>query len=119
MKTEQGNNMTAQIDAFMNLLGAHGIKGKIWQRKRIYLQKFGKDITAYITFDDPESFAVPEGLFSGCALKVFTDAGEGKWAYNRRQDVMQEIGAALHRAGITSFAPPENARDMTPCSDED
>ncbi|MHB8473735.1 MAG: hypothetical protein ACYDC8_12995 [Gammaproteobacteria bacterium] len=57
------------------------------------------------------------GIRTGCALKVYTDAGEGKWALHRRQDVMQEIGAQLHRAGITSFAPPEDARQMIPATD--
>ena len=110
--------MTAQIDAFFNQLSAHGIKGKIWKRSRIYLQGFGKDITAYIAFDEPEAdYSQDSNLFSGCALKVYTDAGDGKWAFNRRQDVMQEIGAQLHKAGITSFAPPEDARQMIPCID--
>lgn len=108
--------MTTQIQAMLAKLKEAGIGAKIWKDERIYLQGFGRDISAYITFDEPEAIEWSK-LFSGCALKVYTDAGGGKWAHNRRQDVMQEIGAALHRAGITDFAPPENPREMIPTRD--
>ncbi len=110
--------MTTQIEAMHKALRAAGINANIYKGQRVYLNGFGKDITAYITFDEPDATEWSE-LYSGCALKVFTDAGGGKWAINRRQDVMHEIGTKLHRAGITSFAPAENPRDMVPMPEDD
>jgi len=83
------------------------------------LHGYGRDITAYITFDDPSAETWLDSLFDGCALKVFTDAGSGQAASHRRQDVMHQIGTDLHRAEITTCAPPENPREIVPLPEDD
>lgn len=111
-----------QIAAMLEALTAAGIKAKIWKESRIYLNGYGRDIDAYISFDEPDSKAwdkSEDGLFTGCAVKVFTDAGMGKWAYNRRQDVMHRIGERLFRAGILPFAPDPDPRRMLPTPDDE
>lgn len=115
-------NEKTQIQAMFEALISAGFKAKIWKENRIYLNGFGRDITAYIIFDEPDSkeWNTPSGLFAGCALKVFTDAGTGKWALHRRQDVMHEIGTKLFKAGITTFGPDPDPRRMIPTvEDED
>lgn len=105
-----------QIQAMLVALNAARIRAIIQKNNRIYLKGFGRDITAYITFDFPDDtqWDTPMGLFGGCSLRVITDAGIGKQDIHRRQDVMHDIGTRLYRAGITSIMPAENPREIFP-----
>ena len=93
--------MKAQIEALSDLLKEECVfeKFSIWQGRRIYINDFGRDITAYIEFDDPnnEDF---EHLMAGTKLQVYTKAEQaGKWAINRRKQVKHEIMTALKSGG--------------------
>ena len=91
-----------QIDALTEAIKSSGISAKAWKESRIYLSGFGKDITAYITLDEPLSETF-EHLFGGCALKVFTDCNQGaNWKMNRYRQVKHSIMMTLDEAGITS-----------------
>jgi len=84
---------------------------------------FGRDITAYITFDNPTDDAWLDCLFDGCALKVCVHPhltnDSRQWALRRRQDAIHWIAVQLYRAEITTFAQPENPHDMVPVPEDD
>ena len=111
------------IKGMLRGLTKAGIKAEIWRDTRILLHGFGRDITAYITFNNPTDEAWLDCLFDGCALKVFVHphltADSRQWALRRRQDAMHQIAVELYRAEITTSAPPENPRDMVPMPQDD
>lgn len=91
-----------QIAALTQALNESGISAKSWRDSRIYLSGFGRDITAYITLDEPLSETF-EHLFGGCSLKVFTDCEQSQnWKMNRYREVKHKIMITLDEAGITT-----------------
>lgn len=110
------------IKGMLRALTKEGIKAEIWQ-DRILLHGFGRDITAYLTFKNPADETWLDNLFKGCALKVFIHppltADSGHYALHRRQEVIDQITAELHRVEITTLAPPDNPRDMVRIPEDD
>ena len=105
-----------QIEALTQAIKSTGISAKVWKDSRIYLSGFGRDITAYITLDEPLSETF-EHLFQGCALKVFTDCNQSaNWKMNRYRQVKHSIMITLDEAGITSSIGSvcENASEVMP-----
>ncbi len=101
--------MTIQIEALTEALNANGFSAKIWKGSRIYLNGYGKDISAYITLDWPDAPATDGRLFDGCALKVFSNADQtGAWKVNRAKQVKHNIMTALYDEGngITGYFEP-------------
>jgi len=109
--------MTTQIAALSASLNAAGIKGSVWREQRIYLSGHGKDIKAYIIFDDPLRDAAdctgPMGLYAGCALRVFSDANQSrKWLVNRAKQVKHNIMAEMVLLGIAPGPICEDWQDI-------
>lgn len=105
-----------QIDALAAKLTEAGIKASAWRNQRIYLNGHGKDIKAFITFDDPMTPEAectgPMGLFSGCALKVYSDAAQGQqWLVNRAKQVKHGIMESLVEAEIVPGPVCESWQD--------
>lgn len=102
--------MTLQIEALAAVLKEKGFSCSIWQNSRIYLNGYGKDISAFITFDDPteEDFQNP---YSGCCLKVFTKTEAPKsWRVNRCKQVKHKI--MLGMGYIVGSEPCERWEDV-------
>lgn len=92
-----------QLEALTAALNAAGLDAKSWKGQRIYLNGLGRDISAYITLDEPASEAEPGSLFSGCALKVFSNAEQDRqWLINRAKQVKHGLMERIHGAGITA-----------------
>ncbi len=109
--------MATQIDALTAKLNEAGIKAGAWRNQRIYLNGHGKDIKAFITLDMPESDAAEctgeMGLFSGCALKVFSEANQdAKWLANRAKQVKHRIMESLVECEIIPGPVCENWQDV-------
>lgn len=102
--------MEKQITAFSNLLTKKGVENNIWKDRRIYMAT-DRTAKAYIEFDNPESIEY-EGLFSGCALKVYSscESQTTKWNINQAKQIkhgfMQKLGSIL------SFEVCENWEDV-------
>lgn len=95
-----------QIEALTAALNASGFTAKAWKDQRIYLNGYGKDISAYITLDTPTDAAVDGRLFDGCALKVYSNAEQsGAWLVNRRKQVKHQIMVQLYDdgQGVTGY----------------
>ncbi len=100
-----------QIDALCAALTTEAVFDKVsnWRNQRIYINGFGRDIKAFITFDDPMAEDYPH-LMHGAALKVYSDADQsGAWLMNRRKQVKHEIMLGLKSSGVL---PP----DFTVCA---
>jgi len=120
------NQGVSHIQALYAALLQAGFKAKIWKDQRIYLNGFGLDISAFFIFDDPASPFNPDGelqkksgLLAYTSLKVFTDAGAGKWAINRRKEVLHAIGCELAKAGISKASPPPDYHEMIISADDE
>jgi hypothetical protein len=102
--------MTTQIEALTAALNAAALPAKAWKGKRIYLNGYGRDISAYITLDDPDREAVEGRLFDGCALKVYSncDSQSGLWRANRAKQVKHDIMTTLYGdgQGVTGYLGP-------------
>ena len=104
-----------QIDAVLEKLheNVKYAKAKIWQN-RIYLDGVaGRDITAYVSFDDPYSDNY-NSLFDGCSLKVYTSVRSQppQWCDNRRKLTMHNIAEDFFEMGILPEAPCEDWQDI-------
>jgi hypothetical protein len=94
--------MTTQIEALAAAMTAAGFKAKAWKGQRIYINGLGRDINAFVALDTPDEPA-SDNLFSGCALKVFSDAAQpGAWRINRSKQVKHDLMQQMQRAGIAS-----------------
>ena len=92
-----------------------GFDAKIWKESRIYINGEGRDIKAYITFDEPMSALGDEEtpLFFGCSLKVFSDCAQDRvWLVNRAKQVKHGLMGRLHDAGIVTTTPCERWQDV-------
>jgi hypothetical protein len=107
-----------QIEALAAALTEAGFKANIFKGQRIYLNGYGRDISAYITLDYPDDEVAQGRLFDGCALKVFSncDSQTGKWRTNRAKQIKHAIMERLYSEGdgITAYlgAPCENWEDV-------
>ena len=113
------------IESLDNFLKDHSFRSKIWKNRRIYLSgfkggKYDRDIKVYIELDEPLE-EVPEvsesspvhPLLTGCAVKVFSDADQGRqWLINRSKQCKRGVAAQLHEVGLLKDAPPEDWREM-------
>ena len=122
--------MTTQIDALANALAQHGLGAATGAQTfvagvggalgRIYLNGYGRDISAYIELDEPERDVAeledwagpgvrPEaGLYEGAALRVYSDAAQGRaWRVNRAKQVKHEIMTAIAAAMVAEGCPAE------------
>ena len=114
--------MTSQIAALSTALNQAGFKVNPYPKRerwtRLYLNNYGRDITAYITFDEPERDATEVkdtsmGLYSGCALKVFCEADQSPaWIANRRKQIKHEIMLKLVGASIVPGPICERWQDV-------
>lgn len=99
--------MTTQIEALSAAMNAAGLTTKAWKGTRIYVNGYGRDISAYITIDEPESEAVEGRLFDGCALRVYSncDSQSGAWRANRAKQVKHDIMTTLYAdgQGVTAY----------------
>jgi hypothetical protein len=85
-----------QIAALAAQLTEAGFDVKIWRDQRIYFNGYGRDIKAFVRFDDPGASADecggPLGLWSGAALDVRSDANQARaWLVNRAKQVKHSI----------------------------
>ena len=97
--------MPAQIDALCDAMKTAGMKAAKWDNRRIYINGYGRDIKAYVQFDEPwtdaDECTGPMGLWAGCALKVYSDSDQSRqWLINRAKQVKHEIMLALADAEI-------------------
>jgi hypothetical protein len=109
--------MTTQIQALCAALNDAALDAKIWRGDRIYLNGYGKDISAYITFDDaltPADECVGTmGLFQGCALKVFSNANQDRsWIISRAKQIKHGIMVAMVNASIVPGPVCSDWRDV-------
>jgi hypothetical protein len=99
-----------QIEALTAALNTAGFTAKAWKGTRIYLNGYGRDISAYITMDEPGAEAEEGRLFDGCALKVYSncDSQPGAWRANRAKQVKHDIMTSLYADGhgITAYLGP-------------
>lgn len=91
-----------QIEALAATLNQHGLKASVWRGQRIYINGLGKDIKAYIAFDEPDTPAEDfDYLYNGCCLKVWSTAEQdAKWLINRRKQVKHSLMQQIHGAGV-------------------
>ena len=101
-----------QIEKLEAKLQDEGFDAKIW-KDRIYLNGYGKDIKAFITFDAPFEVS-EEDIMAGTKVNVYTNAPnvDGKWAINRRKQVLHTIAEELYETEIIKVEPPEDWREM-------
>jgi hypothetical protein len=97
-----------QIDALTIALQEHGFTVKAYQGFRIYLNGYGRDISAYIVLDDPDEEAETGRLYDGCALKVFSNCNNqgAKWRINRAKQIKHTIMTSLYESGIVAYLGP-------------
>lgn len=94
-------NTDNQIDKLTIALNNAGLTARAWKNKRIYLNGYGRDISAYITLDEPESQAVAGRLFDGCALKVYSncESQPHQWRVNRAKQIKHGVMHTLYNEG--------------------
>ena len=104
-----------RIEKAIEVMRAAGMDARAWQKHgkdRIYLGGAGKDIKAFFDFDEGwanETVGDGDELLGGSSLKVFTNAEgvDGKWAVNRRKQVMHSFMVDLVEAGLVAEAPED------------
>ena len=106
-----------QIDAMCAKLNAEGFEAKTWKDQRIYLNGYGRDIKAYITFDDPTHDLNVEDesdtLFAGCGLKVYSDCEQSRsWLINRAKQVKHSIMLRLNELNIIPWEVCKNWQEV-------
>lgn len=100
--------MKTHIEALTDALNHAGFDAKAWKNSKIYLNGYGKDISAYIDLDDPldEDFD-EDKLWDGCSLKVYSncESQPGKWRVNRAKQIKHGIMQLLYSEGrgITAY----------------
>jgi len=101
-----------QIKILEARLQEEGFDAKIW-KDRIYLNEYGKDIKAYITFDAPFE-ECEEDIMAGTKVNVYTNAVnvDSKWIINRRKQVLHTIAEELYATDIINVEPPKDWRNM-------
>jgi hypothetical protein len=107
--SEVAGNQT-QIHALAAALKDAGMDVKVWRDQRIYINKLGGDITAYVEMDNPLNNEA-EMLWSGCSLKVFTDCEQTTaWRLNRRKQIKHGLMKAIHATGVCGDLPAPSER---------
>lgn len=104
--------MTMQIGALHTALCDQGFQAKIWQDRRIYLNGYGRDIKAWLSFDDATREEYND-IWSGVALHVRSDCVQHpQWLINRAKQVKHQIMQELYGSGITKIEPCDDWRDV-------
>lgn len=98
--------MITQITSLTAALKKSGFNAREWKNERIYLNGLGRDITAFVTLDEPLSAPDADNLFEGCGLKVFSNCDNQPmaWKINRAKQVKHEIMKSLDFSGITALS---------------
>ena len=91
---------TTQIDKLHKLVSSTNLKASLWKGKRIYLNKLGKDINAWIELDTPDTLDF-DNAADGISIKVFSNCNQGRsWLINRAKQVKFNIMETLNQANI-------------------
>ena len=82
-----------QITQLAKVLSDYGIRANVWKNARVYINGYGRDIIAWIGFDDPtQGLDDGQPLYDGCRLRVFSHAAQPRnWLINRAKQVKHEI----------------------------
>lgn len=101
------------IEKLEKQLQESGFRAKAWMDRRIYLNKYGRDIDAFIDMDDPLDECPAGDIWYGCALRVFSRADQSRqWLDNRRRQVKHSLMRDLASAGIVASPICKNWREV-------
>lgn len=114
-------NTTSRIQALADALTRAKFSANIWAPKgkdasRIYLNGYGKDIKAYLAFDNAETAAEAfDGgdLMAGARLCVWSNCEESRnWLINRAKEVKHTIMLELYHNDICTYKPCKRWQDI-------
>lgn len=104
METEQKNTLDTRGACLANLLCEKGFKARYHLPTcRVYLNGYGRDISAYFELDPDGSQFDPNDPLHGTNLKVWSNSYQSQaWLVNRCKQVKHSIMLAIKRTGLVS-----------------